>query len=44
MITPTTINGLRSTMACARCGGILIAPERSAYVNEALIRHEWYCD
>jgi hypothetical protein len=43
MIAHTTINRLRSTMVCARCKGALIAPERSAYVNEGLIRHEWFC-
>ena len=43
MFAQATTNRVRSTMACARCGGVLIAPERSAYVNEGLIRHEWCC-
>ena len=38
-----TANRVRSTMACAQCRGVLIAPERSAYVNEGLIHHEWCC-
>ena len=44
MAVGATSNRLRSTLPCARCGSVLIAPERGVYVNEVLIRHEWCCD
>jgi hypothetical protein len=43
MTAHATVNRLRSTLSCAHCGSRLIAPERSAYVNEGLICHEWCC-
>ena len=43
MTAHSTIEQLRSSMPCPRCGTRLIAPECSAYVNEGLIRHEWCC-
>jgi hypothetical protein len=29
---------------CAQCGGTLVAPEWSEYINDHRIRHLWSCD
>jgi hypothetical protein len=28
---------------CVQCENELIAPERSAYLREGVIRHQWHC-
>lgn len=30
--------------SCARCRSHLIAPIRSNYLHERIVKHEWYCE
>jgi hypothetical protein len=30
-------------LSCVRCGNQLIAPEKSEYLDDRLIRHLWHC-
>jgi hypothetical protein len=39
----TTIASLRQSFKCESCGQWLMAPERSTYVNEEQISHNWVC-
>ena len=38
-----TAAGFVATMACAKCGDALIAPEWSEFVSERHVRHFWRC-
>ena len=30
--------------SCAKCGGLMMAPESSEYLNHDEVRHSWICD